>query len=57
MSKLTTIQYVLLDTLEEELRAIVHEKDAECCSHSDYVCEARSFVRWLVENYKRRDYK
>lgn len=55
MSELTTIQEVLLETLEEELKEVVHEK-YEILSSSDYLREARSFARWLVENYKRRDH-
>lgn len=51
--KLTTIQEVLLEELEHQLKEVVYEKYRDGCSDSDYLREARLFVQRLVEQYTK----
>jgi hypothetical protein len=54
MTKLTTIQEVLLKEMEHEIKELTHESYTDCVSESDYLNTTRSFVRFLVNLYKER---
>ena len=52
MANLTTIQEVLLEQIEHELKEVVYEHYQYGISESDYLREARSFVTFLFNRYK-----
>jgi hypothetical protein len=52
MAELTTIQEVLLEEMEREIRELTHERYTDGISESDYLEEARRFVRFLIRRYR-----
>jgi hypothetical protein len=51
-NNMTDLQKVILDTLEQEIVDLTHEKYSHYVRQEDYEDTARYFIRWLATQYK-----